>query len=286
MSRKRVWKLVFTLFAWVICLSGLVVLMSFIEGKKAATVCTGVKVYIPGNQYFIDRQEVDNILHLNNSYTLVGRRLDGINTHDLENKLKANPFIEFAKVYTDMDGLIRVEIRQRRPILRVINRFNQDFYVDENGLKMPLSSNFTARVLAANGNISELFANRVDTLHTPLAISLYKTAAFIHADSLWDAMIAQMFVNRSQEIELIPRVGNQRIILGNADSLDVKFKNLLAFYQQAMPKAGWDKYKALSIKYSNQVIGIKAEGDTIGAPKQVKPDTVKKLKDTSHIKQQ
>jgi long-subunit acyl-CoA synthetase (AMP-forming) len=39
------------------------------------------------------------------SHTLVGRRLENIDIQDLENKLKANPFIEFAKVYTEMDGV-------------------------------------------------------------------------------------------------------------------------------------------------------------------------------------
>jgi cell division protein FtsQ len=44
-----------------------------------------------------------------------------------------------------------------------------DFYVDQHGLKIPLSSNFTARVLVANGYIDELFTNHVDSLHTQLA---------------------------------------------------------------------------------------------------------------------
>ncbi|MBE9584126.1 cell division protein FtsQ [Mucilaginibacter sp. JRF] len=290
MSRKRIWNRILVGFAWVICLGGLVVLMSFIEIKKAEVVCKGIKVYIPGNQYFIDRQEVDNILHTT-SNTLEGRRLENINIHDLETQLKGNPFVEFAKVYTDMDGMIKVEITQRQPILRVINRFDQDYYVDQHGLKMPLSNNYTARVVVANGYIDELFANRVDTLHSKLATSLYKTAEYIHKDSLWDAQVAQIYVNPAHEIELIPRVGNQKILLGNADSLDIKFRNLKAFYTQALPKVGWDKYKALNVKYTNQVIGIKNEDSKADSAKKksapIKKDTTKKLNnDTSQIKQQ
>lgn len=290
MSGKRIWNRILVGSAWVICLGGLVALMSFIEIKKAEVVCKGIKVYIPGNQYFIDRQEVDNILHTT-SHTLEGRRLENINIHELENQLKANPFVEFAKVYTDMDGMIKVEIIQRQPILRIINRFDQDFYVDQHGLKMPLSNNFTARVVVANGYIDELFANRVDTLHTKLAASLYQTAGYIRKDSLWDAQVAQIYVNQAREIELIPRVGNQKILLGNADSLDVKFRNLKAFYTQALPKVGWDKYKALNVKYTNQVIGIKNEDSKTDTTRKksnpVKTDTTTKLNnDTSQIKQQ
>ncbi|RCH54312.1 cell division protein FtsQ [Mucilaginibacter hurinus] len=280
MSRKSVWGGIFRVFAWVICLGGLIALMSFIEIKKAGVVCTGVKVYIPGNQYFIDQQEVDNILQMS-SHTLVGRKLENINIHELENKLKANPFVEFAKVYIEMNGLIKVEISQRVPILRVMNRFDQDFYVDQHGLKIPLSNNFTARVLAANGYIDELFANRVDTLHTKLALSLYKTADFIRKDSLWDAQVAQIYVNKNHEIELIPRVGSQRILLGNSDSLEVKFGNLLAFYKQALPKVGWNTYKMINIKFTNQVIGVK--GDSTLRIATVKADTAKTKTITSII---
>jgi cell division protein FtsQ len=285
MDKKLIWKRLLVGFAWVICLGGLVVLMSFIEVKKASLICTAVKVNIPGSQYFIDKQEVDQILQTS-SHTLIGRRLENIDIQDLENKLKANPFIEFAKVYTEMDGVLRVEISQRQPILRVMNHYDMDFYVDQHGLKIPLSPNFTARVLVANGFIDELFTNHVDSLHTRLAKELFLTADFIRKDSLWDAQIAQLYVNKDHEIELIPRVGNQRILIGNADSLQVKFTNLLAFYKEVLPKVGWDKYRMINIKYSGQVVGIKNENmkaDSIKASKaaSLKTDSVKMKKDTS-----
>ncbi|MFD1258878.1 cell division protein FtsQ/DivIB [Mucilaginibacter terrae] len=283
------WKRIGIAFCWLASLSGLIVLMSFIGVKESGVVCTGVKVYIPGNEYFIDQNEVDNILQVS-SHTLVGRKMVNINIHELENKLQSNPFIESAKVFADMDGLIRVEVAQRHPILRIMNRFDQDYYVDEHGFKIPLSNNFTAQVLAANGNIDETFVNRIDTLHTRLAKDVFKTADFIRRDTLWNAQIAQIYVNQSHEIELVPRVGNHKILLGNADSLANKFHNLEIFYKQALPQVGWDKYRVINIKYANQVIGIKAEGyqpDSVIAKKSkpAKADTTLKkqqqLKDTT-----
>jgi cell division protein FtsQ len=257
MLKKRIfWKYVLISFCWLISLGGVVVLMSFIEIKKGEVICKDVKIYIPGNQYFIDREEIDNILGVKN-HTLVGRHLDDINIQALESKLKANPFIETATVYTDMDGIIRVEISQRQPIVRIMNQFDQDFYVDEHGFKLPLSDNFTARVLVANGYIDEPFGGKVDTLTTTLAKEIFETAAYIKKDSLWDAQIAQIYINQDKEIELIPRVGSHHILLGDADSLDVKFHNLLAFYKKALPQMGWNTYKTINIKYVNQVIGVK-----------------------------
>jgi len=281
MFKKPIWRHILIGFAWVTVLSGIIVLMSFIEIKKSEVICKDVKVYIPGNQYFIDKDEVDNILEVK-SNALIGHKLDDINIHALENKLKANPFIEFAKVYADMDGVIQVEISQRQPIMRVVNRFDQDFYIDQHGLKIPLSQNFTAKVLVATGNIDELFSNRVDSLHTDIAKDLYKTADFIRKDSLWSAQIVQVFVNENHEMELIPRVGNQRILLGNADSLKTKFANLLVFYKQALPKVGEDVYKIINIKYANQVIGVKKDNITKIDSAKIKPVKADSIKQTSN----
>jgi len=253
MLRRINWSAIFKGFAWLVCLGGVGVLMSFIAVRKQGQKCTSVKILIPGADNFIEREEVDAILKQSQG-NLTGRILTNINTHDIEKALRANPYIAFAKVYADMDGVIRIEIRQRQPVLRIINAGGQDYYVDRDGLKMPVSANFTADVLVATGNIMEGFGGRVDTLRTPLLVDLYKTAVFIKQDTLWDAQIEQLFVNSSDDIELIPRVGNQRIILGNADSLTVKMDNLLAFYKQAMPQVGWDTYKTINVKYINQVI--------------------------------
>jgi cell division protein FtsQ len=282
MFKKPIWRGILIGFAWLISLGGLVVLMSFISIKKAEVVCKDVKIYIPGNQYFIDKEQVENILHIS-SYTLVGRKMENINLHELESKLRANPFVELAKVYADMDGVIRIEIAQRQPILRIMNQFDQDYYVDKNGVKIPLSGNFTARVLVANGYIEEPFGGKIDTMHTQLARDLYRTADYIRKDSLWDAQVAQIYVNEKHEIELIPRVGNQRILLGNADSLDVKFHNLLAFYKQALPQVGWDAYKVINVKYANQIIGVRnSKADSVKL--KAAADSIKLKKDTSLIK--
>jgi len=119
-------------------------------------------------------------------------------------------------------------------------------------------------------------------LHTDIAKDLYKTADFIRKDSLWSAQIVQVFVNENHEMELIPRVGNQRILLGNADSLKTKFANLLVFYKQALPKVGEDVYKIINIKYANQVIGVKKDNITKIDSAKIKPVKADSIKQTSN----
>ncbi|WP_202405912.1 cell division protein FtsQ/DivIB [Hufsiella ginkgonis] len=260
---KRInWKLVGITFAWLVSLSGLVALMSFISVKKNEVRCTEVKVAIPGTQSFIERAEVDRIVMATYG-KVTGSLLSRINIHLLEEALKANPFIADAKVYADMDGVLQIGIVQREPLIRILNSENQDFYIDRNGYKIPASANFTARVLAANGLIGEHFSGRVDTLNTPIGRDLYAVAQFIEKDTLWNDQIEQLYVNQQNEIEMVPRVGEHRIILGNAENLALKFRNLLAFYKKALPLVGWDAYKTINIKYANQVVCEKNTLDSL-----------------------
>jgi cell division protein FtsQ len=232
---------------------------------------------------------VDNIL-LNTQGPLAGRVLNKINIQKIEEALQANPFIQEAKVFADMNGIINVQIKQREPVLRILNLTNQDFYIDRNGYKIPPSASFTARVLVANGYILESFNNKVDTLKTNLARDLFQTALFIEKDTLWNHQIEQLYVNQQNEIEMIPRVGDHKIILGDADSLQNKFRNLLIFYKKALPLAGWDTYKTISIKYANQIVCEKKDTtdnikiESSGADTSSTPDTIKKtIQDTSKI---
>jgi cell division protein FtsQ len=278
MLKKINWKGVLTAFVWLLSLSGLVLLMSFIEVKKASQKIKDLKVILPGRNNFIERNEVDKIL-MEASGDLIGKDLREINIHSLENSLKNNPFIEFAKVYADMNGIVHVEIKQRLPILRIINRANVQFYIDENGLKMPLSENFTANVLVANGLIDEDFSGKVESLNTKLAKDLYRMAQFIKADTLWDNQIEQLYVDTKGDIEVVPRVGDHKIILGDADSLQTKFRNLLIFYKKAMPKVGWGTYKTINLKYANQVVCEKNNPNA----KKLLIDTVATVSDSTTV---
>lgn len=279
---KRInWSAVLISMAWLISLAGLVALVSFVNVKKETVKCTNIKIIIPGADNFIEREEVDAILREDQG-VLLGRNLAGINIQQIEKKLIANPYIAFAKVYADMDGTMRIEIKQREPVLRVINANGQDYYIDNEGLKMPVSSNFTANVLVATGNINEAFANRVDTLQTQLAKDLFVTAKYLSRDTLWENQIVQIGVDPKLGIVMIPRIGDEKIILGDADSLDVKMKNLKVFYKRVMPQVVAKTYKTISIKYTNQVVCERIKVDSSAISKKVKILTAR---DSSIIQQ-
>jgi cell division protein FtsQ len=74
---------------------------------------------------------------------------------------------------------------------------------------------------------------------------------------VWQAMIGQYNINNVGQLELIPRLGNSTILLGDNSNLEKKIKQLDVFYFDVLRKVGWDYYKVINIMYKNQVVCIK-----------------------------
>jgi len=56
---------------------------------------------------------------------------------------------------------------------------------------------------------------------------------------------------------LIPRVGNYEIQFGKMTDLETKFLKLNSFYEQALSKTDWNKYKTINLKYKDQIVCFK-----------------------------
>lgn len=232
--------------------------MSFIKVKSEELTCTGLEVIIPGEQSFIAREDVDQVIDRTQG-ALIGKTLSTIPVHEIEDDLRAIPFIEKAIVTQDMGGKITINIKQREAVLRVINQIGNDFYLDKDGVKMPLSSYYAPRVLVANGWVAENYGKDLDSIQTPLLRDLFEIANFIRADTLWNSQIEQLYVNAQKQVEMVPRVGTQTIIIGNAQGLEEKFKKLLIFYRKVVPAMGWDAYRTVDLSFENQLVCERSE---------------------------
>ncbi|QEC50974.1 cell division protein FtsQ [Anseongella ginsenosidimutans] len=250
-------------FGAILLAAGLAVLMGFVHKKQAKVMCKSMEIVIPGEKFLVTREEIKALVNQADS-SILWYPINYARLRSLEKAIRESPYVEDASVYADVDGVLKIEVVQREPLVRIINEHNDHFYVDAKGNKMPLSANYTPRVLVASGNIPESSGSGGDTLETGLAEDILTLARFISKDEFWKAQIGQVYVNQESEIELIPRVGNHRILLGNADNLEAKLEKLLIFYRKAMPRVGWDTYEVINLKYENQIVATRPEADSQG----------------------
>ncbi len=253
---------------WIIILLYIAILLPLIAAKKNEIKCSKIIVRIldETNNFFIEEGDVLSMLN-DKGEKIIGEGINSINVNKLEEFLLLHPSIKEANVYRNLQGNLEIKIIQRNPILRIINKNRESFYVDELGKIMPLSNKYSAHVLIASGNIglnytklilaqnAKIGDNSVNNSNA-LLLDLYQLASYIYHDEFWRAQIEQIYV-LDNGFELIPRVGTHLIKLGSIDNYKNKFRNLKALYIQGLPSSGWNKYKTINLKYNNQVICTK-----------------------------
>jgi cell division protein FtsQ len=247
---------------WVVMLSGFLVSLAFVNKEENDTTCSKIVVSIkPQNELlFVDREMVIKTIRADgNEKLILHKKLSQLNIPRLEKKLIDNKMIRSAEVFTDMNGVLTVHVQQREPILRVLRPDGTGFYIDRNGLKMPLSERFSAHVPVATGNIFESYSGN-DTLLSFVGHELFKIATYVDKDAFWKAQIEQIFVTTESELVLIPKVGDHEIIFGSTADMEEKFEKLLLFYKEGLSRMGWDKYKSINLSYKGQVVCVKREG--------------------------
>jgi cell division protein FtsQ len=246
----------------------LVFVPGFVSDEYNRQICEKISVNITDSliNNFVTSSDVIDILLAGES-RILGYPRHSINTLELEKLLNKEAFIKSAELYKTIDGRLHAEIVQRRPVIRIINQQGKSYYLDKEGVILPVSSKYTSRVLVANGHIAEPFipAGNKSIFDTEVAESkrnsviydLYKIASFIDSSDLWSAQITQIFVNSKYEYELVPRVGAHLIHMGDAGEYESKFRKLELLYRYGLSSKGWNNYEVINLKYKNQIVCTK-----------------------------
>jgi len=257
---------------WVTLIVGFLACLGFVNKQQDDMLCKSidVKVNQDDDLYFLNKIDIQEIIR-DRGDSIIGQPKSTINIPEIERALNSHADIANAEVYVTVNGEVKVEVKQRRPVIRIINANGDSYYLDSEGTLMPLSDKYTAKVLVANGLLIEPYAKRymysIDKLSNDSAMKsvsmldeLFAMANYINADEFWKAQIQQLYVNSDKDIELVPMVGDQQIIFGDTTSMDEKFKKLLTFYHQGLNTTGWwNKYSTINLKFKNQIVCTKKE---------------------------
>ncbi|MEI8073547.1 MAG: hypothetical protein WCH78_02270 [Bacteroidota bacterium] len=268
--RNIPWKKRIIQSVWMLIGLGTMVLFGGAMLQKNQKKCAGIQIEIAGatQNMFLDEKEILEILNL--AGRLEGSPVGKINLRAFETVLERNSWIQNAEMYFDNHQLLQVKVLERQPIARVFVNGGNSFYVDSAALRLPLSDKLSARVpVFTNFPSDKAILARPDS---SLLEGIVKLSSFIKTDSFWMAQIAQVNITGDSKFELVPLIGDQLILLGDAEQLDKKFRRLKAFYEQALMQQGMNTYEKLDIRFDKQVVAVKrgatkAEIDAIILPK-------------------
>ena len=263
-------KKILTLVIWIIGLSGLVASLAFATNNEKNVLSENLSVSITNinDNQFLDEEDI-KLFFKERSDTILHAAIKNINVTKLEKALNAHPAIENADISVDVNGDVNVDVKQRTPVVRILNLDGESYYIDTQSKLMPLSENYTARVLIATGNIFEPYAQRYTTtvniiakhpIYSKVSVldDIFAVTQYINKDSVLASLIQQINITKDKEIELFPSIGNHKIIFGDAQNIEEKFNKLKLFYTEGLNKTdGWNKYSIINIKYKNQVVCTK-----------------------------
>ncbi|MBS3739081.1 cell division protein FtsQ/DivIB [Mesohalobacter halotolerans] len=223
----------------------MVILAAFTNHRHSSKKIKAIDItYHQENQFFVDKQTVNKLL-IQNKKRVENLSQEHLDLNVIESHVQAHPMIENAEVFLDIDGTLHAKIKQRKPIARVISE--EQYYIDINGKKMPLSQNYSARVPIVwgikNHQIHEVF----------------KLLNFIQRDLFLKQNITEIRVYPNTQFGLRFRKQDFKIFIGEIDHLNQKFMNFKAFYVKAKKDNLLKKYKRIDLQYGNQVVCEKIE---------------------------
>jgi len=206
--------------------------------------CQGLNIVVNDEQgtNFINENEVRELL-VNKKVFPEGKAIKDIDLAQLESVLVVSPYIDKALCYATADDKVTIQVTPRIPVMHVLNASGEDFYIDNCGGTMP-RGHHVIDLIVMTGHVKRSTAG---ALYTPLALTLSR-------DSFWNSRVQEVYVTETGDIELTPSVGNHTIILGDTSKLEDKLSRMKTFYTEGLDKAGWNKYKTISLKYDDQVI--------------------------------
>ncbi len=263
LKKLKKYRRIFYLFAIIFA----IIILSAVHKKYTNTICSDIKVVVldSNKARFISQNTIIDYLTRTYKKDIIGNIFKNINLFEIESDIKKNPFVKDAEVFRNNDDILEIQIQQRHALLRIFDKKNNSFYIDDEGNFMPTSHNFAPYVPIFTGDIPAIERTQkhkitnIRDLKTKNNIyyKCFQMAKDLKKNNFTDELIDQVVVNTQNEFELIPKVGNFRIIFGSLKEAGKKIRNLEAFYKQAAPKTGWNKYSKINLKYTNQIVCTK-----------------------------
>lgn len=231
------------------------VIIAFTERRQGDVSVKDITIKIDNihANHFLDESDIMDMMQLK-SENLIGAGIDRVSLKGIENNIKRQPYIKKADLYSDLKGNLVVRAELRRPMARIVRNDGVDGYIAEDGTIMPVSEKFTSRVVLISGSyVSQMLqqSNMNEKEETKKILELIHR---IREHEFWRAQIAQVDIDSKSRVTFFPQVGDEKIEFGKPEDLDVKFKKLMIFYKEILPRTGWNKYDRVNLEYEGQII--------------------------------
>ncbi|MEM0999351.1 MAG: hypothetical protein AAGN35_20000 [Bacteroidota bacterium] len=244
------------IYAGVILLSWIIVGLA--SARLDATKVRGLQPVLLNeeNNHFLAMEDVQHLVR-----EIQGRPVEECERREIdiariEDSLRHNPYVKQAEAYQELDGDLVVEMELRKPLARVMYRDGSGFYLDKDFTKVDLSRRYTANIVLVRGLPYEGVSPR-DSILSPELGALEEMLRYVDQSRFLRSLVSEIVVGAEGELTIYPEIGDVIVEFGQPKRIAEKFEKLQLFYHKVLNKVGWQKYRAISLKYRDQVVARK-----------------------------
>ena len=194
--------------------------------------------YLATDFKFISKDSVNKLL---TQSKLISNEIlkSNLNLKEIERVILSNEYVSSVEVSISIEGKVGVNIIEKNPVFRVLN---EEYYIDSNGKKMPLSKNFS--------EICPMILSDVDSIDF---IMFGDLGLFLKNDKFLSNHIAGLTKSNNKLIFNVDGFKYNLNLIGDTNYVS-KLKKYEVFFNTVYSSGLLDSLKSVNLDFKNQVI--------------------------------
>ena len=211
---------------------------------RCGAVAVHIQAHQGGDPLFLSPEGIlDELTH--HGLVLKGRPLDSIDLRGIERILSSLSVYERVEAFVaPSSSTLQIRLREKHPLFIVQDRTGKSYYVTEGRGTIAVRQGFATYLPIVSGE-----------LDLPYATSdVYDLMAALRRDSDLVDYFGQVYVDASEGIVLIPRIGRTRVIIGKTTDWAEKLRKWRIFASSVLPRRGMDAFAYVNLDYAGQIV--------------------------------
>ena len=233
---------------------------------RCQAVTIEVKTETGGEPLFLTGDRITDEL-ARRGIQLRGKHLDSIDLRKIERTLLSMPIYKRAEAFiAPSSSSVQIRLTEKHPLYIVQEASGKSYYVTQGKGTITVNPTFAAYLPIVSGAVDLKMATG----------PVYELMAALREDAYFTDYFGQVYVDETDGIVLIPRIGTTRVIMGRESNWSEKLRKWRIFAESVLPKRGMNAFSYVNLDYGKQIIArsryapegetFDEEGEVVAAP--------------------
>ena len=232
---------------------------------RCEAVTVEVKTETGGEPLFLTGDRITDEL-ARRGIQLRGKRLDSIDLRKIERTLLSMPIYKRAEAFiAPSSSSVQIRLTEKLPLYIVQEPSGKSYYVTQGKGTITVNPTFAAYLPIVSGAVDLKMATG----------PVYDLMTALREDPYFTDYFGQVYVDETDGIVLIPRIGTTRVIMGRESNWSEKLRKWRIFAESVLPKRGMNAFSYVNLDYGTQIIArsrYAPEGETFDEEGEVVTD--------------